>query len=201
MDRRLGWIALALILPMAGLFHLLSRTPRPVTGYFLGMLVYWLLLVGALAWRGRWPLRIRRPAGWTILGFAALLGLALWMGRDCLAPLSPLVMAAVAASALANGFLEEAFWRGALVPDLGPGDWGRALAPLGLFVLWHLAPMAGHARIAHACNDVNMLLAAAVLGIPAMGARLSSGSAGAGALGHAAVNLAAFWIIAAHPPG
>ena len=76
----------------------------------------------------------------------------------------------------------------------------RALAPLGLFVLWHLAPMAGQARITHACNDVNMLLAAALLAVPAMGARLSSGSAGAGALGHAALNLAAFWIIAAHPP-
>lgn len=200
MDRRLGWIALALIPPMAGLFHLLSLTRHPLTGYLIGMGVYWLLLIAALVWRGCWPWRIGRPALWTVLGFAALLGLALWMGRDCLDRLSPLVMAAVVASALLNGFLEEGFWRGALIPGLGRGDWGRALAPLGLFVLWHLAPMAGQGRIAHACNDVNMLLAAALLGVPAMGARLSSGSAGAGALGHAALNLAAFWIIAAHPP-
>ncbi len=200
MDRRLGQIAPVAILALAVLFHLLTRVMAPLTGYFVALLLYWLLL-GVALWRCRgWSLRLVRPHGAVIAAFAAIILAALWLGRDCLAPLSPGVMAAVIAAAVLNGTLEEAFWRGALVRDLRPGDWLGALPPLALFILWHVAPAAGAARLVSPCTDMNMLLAAAILGVPAMAARLTSGTAGAGALGHVLVNLATFWILAAHPP-
>lgn len=194
MNRTLMAASLAAIPALALLFARLSQMPglRPLTGYLLGLLVYWALLALALRRWGGWSLRLRAPSAPVLL---ALLGLVLvaglWRGAG-LTQLSPHVLAAVIAAAVVNGTLEEAFWRGALIP--APDGRAQVIAA-GLFVLWHLAPMAG---LRLSGQDGVMLIAGAALIAPfMMAARLSSGTAGMGALCHAALNLFVFAGLAA----
>ena len=134
---------------------------------------------------------IHRLASWgtgALLLAALVLAAALRWGTAP-AQLSPGVLVVAALAAAANGALEEAFWRGALLPRPGRG---AALAAGALFVAWHLAPAAGAALSG---QDAARLLAGAALIAPVMtAARLSSGTAGTGALAHALVN---FWVFSA----
>ncbi|MDS9467166.1 CPBP family glutamic-type intramembrane protease [Paracoccus sp. MBLB3053] len=199
MDRRLGLVAGMTIPFLALLFWVLTRSFSPVTGYFLGLCIYWMLLAVGILLHPRWSMKPRWPAHWAVLAFALLIGLAFFATSRHMSVLSPHVAFLVLCSALLNGTLEEAFWRGALVPDLGAGDWRRALMPLGLFTLWHIAPAAGVRDLSLPGGSMGMLVAAAIFGVAAMAARLSSGTAGASAIGHVLVNLSTFWAIASHP--
>lgn len=191
MNRPLGIGTLLLIPALAVLFLLLGRSGlRPVTGYLLGMAVYWALLALALARCGGWSLRPRPPGLPVALALAGLVLAAAWAWGGTLAALSPHVLAAVILAALLNGALEEAFWRGALIPAPGP------LAQVGaclLFLAWHLAPGA----LLGGQDALRLLLGAALVAPFLMAARLGSGTAGAGALAHALLNLLAFSAMAA----
>ncbi|WP_017998610.1 CPBP family glutamic-type intramembrane protease [Paracoccus sp. N5] len=190
MNRALALAALAAIPALAALFHLLGRSGlRPLDAHLAGLAAYWALLALALARCGGWSLRLRRPSAAVTLALAALVLAAALRWGAAPALLSPGVLVAVALAAAANGLLEEAFWRGALLPRPGRG---AALAAGALFVAWHLAPAAGAALSG---QDAARLLAGAALIAPVMtAARLSSGTAGAGALAHALVN---FWVFSA----
>lgn len=193
MNRPLALAAVLAIPGFAALFHLLGQSGlRPLDAQLAGLAAYWTALAIALARCGGWSLRLRRPSLTAGLALAALvLTAALWQGGAVLR-LSPGVLAAVVLAAALNGALEEAFWRGALIPDPGPGAQALAAA---LFVLWHLAPAAGAGLAGQ--DTLRLLLGAALIAPFMMAARLSSGSAGAGALAHALVNLLAFSGLAA----
>lgn len=197
MDRGLALSALVAIPGLAALFHLLARSGlRPLDACLLGLSAYWLLLVIGLG-RGGWSLRLRVPP--ISIALACLLPALLLaaFALPALSRLSPHVLAVVALAAALNGTLEEAFWRGALVRRLGPGDRGKAVVPVLLFALWHLAPATALAKLDMPGGAAGMILGAALLGALAMAARLGSGSAGFPALCHVLVNLATFGILAA----
>ena len=191
MNRALGIGALLLIPVLALMFHGLGQSGlRVMTGYLLGMAVYWALLALALVRCGRWSLHLRPPGLAVTLALAGLVAAAAWTWGGTLLQLSPHVLAAVIVTALLNGTLEEAFWRGALIPD--PGLWAQIGACL-LFVAWHVAPgalLAGQ-------DALRLLLGAALIAPFMLAARLGSGTAGAGALAHALVNVLAFSALAA----
>lgn len=200
MDRRLACAALILIAPLALIFRALTQWLPPVSGFALGLALYWLLLGLALWRRPGWSLRLRRPGAVAILGFALLLILVAPVGLPALARLSPHVLAVVVLSAALNGVLEEAFWRGAIMPRVR--GWKDSLLPCAIFVLWHLAPLAGALAFLPATEAAAKISGgAALLALPATAARLRGGSAGSGALGHGLVNLLTFAAVAAHPPG
>ncbi|MDQ7776479.1 CPBP family glutamic-type intramembrane protease [Paracoccus aminovorans] len=190
MNRALALAVLAAIPALAALFHLLGRSGlRPLDAHLAGLATYWALLALALARCGGWSLRLRRPSAAATLALAALVLAAALRWGTAPAQLSPGVLVVAALAAAANGALEEAFWRGALLPRPGRG---AALAAGALFVAWHLAPAAGAALSG---QDAARLLAGAALIAPVMtAARLSSGTAGTGALAHALVN---FWVFSA----
>ncbi|KGJ06699.1 CAAX protease self-immunity [Paracoccus halophilus] len=198
MDRRLGMIAAAAIPALAVLFYLLSRIgTRPLIGLLAAIAIYWLLLAAALWRNGGWSLRLRPPSRPALLALAALvIGAAVAGSRD-LSSLSLSVLAVVALAAAINGTLEEAFWRGALVPRPGPGGWRAALPAMALFVAWHIAPAAGMAGIEAPGGVAGLFLGAAVMAPAMMAARLSSGTAGAAALAHVAINFFLFASLAA----
>jgi hypothetical protein len=194
MNRRLGIGALILIPVLAVMFHLLGRSGlRPLTGYLVGLMAYWALLALALRLTGDgWSLRPRAPHAPALLALLALVGAAAWAWGSTITALSPHVLLGVAVAASINGTLEEGFWRGALIPKAGP------LAQLGaclLFLLWHLAPAAG--AVLSGQDQLRPLLGATLIAPFMMAARLSSGTAGAGALAHAMVNFFAFAALAA----
>ena len=191
MNRPLGIGALLLIPALAALFHGLGQSGlRTMTGIFLGIAVYWALLALALVRCGGWSLRLRPPGLPVTLALVGLVAAAAWDWGGTLAALSPHVLAAVILAALLNGTLEEAFWRGALIPR--PGPWAQIGACL-LFLVWHLAP----AALLSGQGAVRLLLGAALVAPFMMAARLGSGTAGAGALAHALMNLLAFSAMAA----
>jgi len=195
MNRMLALAVVAAIPALAGLFHLLAQAGlRPLAACLAGLAVYWALLAAALVRCGGWSLRPRLPSPTALLALAALVLAALLAGGPALRLLSPHVLAAVLLAALVNGTLEEAFWRGALVPRPGPAAQVLATA---LFVLWHLAPALGAARLDMAGGGAGMVAGAALLAPFMMAARLSSGTAGAGALAHALVDLGVFARLAA----
>ena len=199
MDRKLALAALVAVPALAGLFHLLAGAGlRPLSAALIGLAAYWLLLALGIA-RGGWSLRPRLPPWPVALACIVPAMLLVAAAFPYLLRLSPPVLAVVALAALLNGTLEEAFWRGALVPRLGPGDWSGAVAPVLLFALWHVAPAVIAARLDAPGGGAGMILGALALGWLAMAARLGSGSAGFGAMLHALVNLCTFGVIAARP--
>jgi|GEM_PF-1498389 len=199
MDRKLALAALVAIpalAGLAGLFHLLAGAGlRPLSAALIGLGSYWLLLLVGIR-RGGWWLRPRLPPWPVALICLAPVLLLFAAAFPYLLRLSPPVLAVVALAALLNGTLEEAFWRGALVPRLGPGNWAGAAAPVLLFALWHVAPAMIAARLDAPGGAAGMILGALALGVLAMAARLGSGSAGFGAMLHALVNLCTFGVIA-----
>lgn len=199
MERALAARALALIPVMALVFWGLTRLMPPVTGYALGLVLYWGLLIAALCRHGGWSLAPRWPGIPAVLMFLAVLGLAACMGLAALPRLSPHVLALVLLFSVINGPLEEAFWRGALIPD--PRGWRAALLPGLIFIVWHLAPLAGAVALMPPGKAVQQLIGgAALLVVPAMVARLYSGTAGAGGIGHALINVPTFAMVAASAP-
>lgn len=201
MDRRLALIAALMIPVMVGVFAGLTRLMPGLTGYAAALGVYWALLAAALVWRrGRWSLRPRWP-GWGVAALMALcVGPLILAGAPALAGLPGPAVAACALAALINGPLEEAFWRGALLPRADtPEGWAAAPVAVGLFGLWHVAPLAGHG-VEMPGGGVGLIVGATILGAVLLAARLRSGTAGAGAVVHAALNLFAFATLAAANP-
>lgn len=201
MDKRLALMATAAIPVLALMFHLLSQSPlRVLTGYLIGLSVYWALLALALT-QGGWSLAWRWPPRWLVVVLGLLIaGLAL-LAAPILPRLSPHVLAAVAVAAILNGTLEEAFWRGALISNLQRGDWRQAVLPVLLFIVWHLAPAAAIDRMNITGGQVGFVLAAAAFAPLMMAARLTSGTAGVAAVTHVLVNFALFAMLAAKNHG
>jgi len=196
MNRGLALATLAAIPVLAWIFHQLGHLEglRPLTAIAIGLGLYWTLIVGALWHCDGWSLRPYLPPGLTLLALTAFVAAcALWAGTAPL-QLSAHVSGAVALAALINGTLEEAFWRGALIPRPGPS--AQAVAT-GLFILWHLAPALAMARLDAPGGGVGTILGAAVIAPFLMAARLSSGTAGAGAIAHVLVNFLVFARLAA----
>lgn len=204
MNRRLALLALAAIPPLWLVFHFATTALQPLAGYVLGLCIYWtflavtLLVTTTQADRAR--LLTARSAGLLITLLCILpvlfLGAA---GMAALHRVPALLLAGIAIAAIVNGFLEELFWRGALVPDPSPPE--AAVAVL-LFTLWHMALLAAQG-INLTGGPATLLLGAAFLGTIWMAARLHTGSVGLSALSHAGVNLFAFIILSADnlPPG
>lgn len=198
MDRGLAMATLFAIPALAVLFYLLAESsPRPLVAYLIAMATYWLLL-GLAIWGGGWSLALRWPPIWlTALVTLALVLLSVWALPAALR-LSPHVLIVVTVAAVLNGTLEEAFWRGALVPDLVRGS--GAILPVLLFAAWHLAPAAGLSHLDAPGGAVGLVVAALALGIVMMALRLTTGTAGAAAVVHVLVNLGTFSIFAARNP-
>lgn len=204
MNRRLALAALAAIPVLAVVFYVLTRALTPLWGYALGLCIYWVFLATALfvstSASDRARLLTAQPAGRliTLLCILPVVGLGLF-AMDALGALPPIMLVAIAVCAIVNGFLEELFWRGALVPDPTPGI--AALA-VGLFTAWHVALLTSEG-ITLTGGAFGLLMGSALLGTIWMAARLYSGTVGLSALSHAGVNLFAFIQLAADnlPPG
>jgi len=204
MDRPLTLLALVAIPLLAAVFYGLTRMLAPMTGYALGLGLYWALLATALAWRCdaatlRGWLVVRWPGAW--VGTLCVLAPAILLGVGALAlyevPLAAAVLALVVLGAVLNGTLEELFWRGAILPRPGLR---AAIAAVVLFTGWHLALLAAQG-VTVAGGPMVLLGGAAALGIIWMAARLRSGTPGIGILSHVALNLGAFAELAARNTG
>lgn len=204
MNLRLALLALAAIPVLAFVFNILTGLMAPLWGYALGLCTYWAFL-GLTVLRATTPadrahLLTAHPAGGLITTLCIIPVLILgFVGMGSLGALPAILLVGIAAAAIVNGFLEELFWRGALVPDPTPPQ--AALAVL-LFTLWHVALLFAH-DISIMGGPATLLLGAAFLGTIWMAARLYTGTVGLSALSHAAVNLFAFILLAAEnlPPG
>ncbi|MTH76502.1 CPBP family glutamic-type intramembrane protease [Paracoccus aestuariivivens] len=198
MDRHLARAALVAIPVLAVLFHRLALSGlRPLTACMIGLAVYWSCLMIALLWRRAWSLRPRWPGYWIGLPLMALVLFAAIASAGDLARLSSHVLAAVLICAAINGTLEEAFWRGALVPHIRSGEEAEALKAVGLFTLWHVAPAATLVALDAPGGIAGMLVGALVLGGLGMAARISSTTAGFGAICHVVLNICTFGVLAA----
>lgn len=195
MDRGLARAALIAIPALAGLFYGLSFSAlRPLSAALTGMAVYWGLLAVAIGRRGGWSLKPRWPGWAATIGLAVPTLAALAVGATMLPQLSAHVLALVVLAALLNGTLEEAFWRGALIPH---PDIRAAIAATGLFTLWHLAPAIALAEIVPRGHAALLVPAGLGFGAVAIWARMTSGSAGTGAIAHVLTNLGTFSLLAA----
>lgn len=199
MDRRLAGAALIATPLLALIFRGLGASGlRPLTACLVALAIYWGLLALALRFSGGWSLRPRWPGRAVGLVLVSCVTGMAAVGAGALAGLSAHVLAVVVLAGLINGHLEEAFWRGALVPHLGPdpaaGDALRAVPAVLLFGLWHFAPAA--APLTLPGGAMAMVLGATALGAILMAARLFSGTAGAGAIAHALINIFAFAMLA-----
>jgi membrane protease YdiL (CAAX protease family) len=204
MNLRLALLALAAIPVLALAFRFLTGAFVPLWGYALGLCLYWAFLATTLALSttpaDRAQMLTARPAGRVITGLCILPVFVMGMvGMGSLGALPSILLVGIAVAAIVNGFLEELFWRGALVPDPTPPQ--AALAVL-LFTSWHVALLFAH-DITLMGGPFTLLLGAAFLGTIWMAARLHTGSVGLSALSHAGVNLFAFILLAADnlPPG
>ncbi len=204
MNLRLAALALAAIPVLAFIFNILTSMLEPLWGYALGLCAYWLFL-GLTILRATTPadrahLLTARPAGGLITTLCVLPVLVLgFAGMRALGGLPSILLVGIVVAAIVNGFLEELFWRGALVPDPSPPQ--AAVAVL-LFTGWHVALLFAR-DITVTGGPATLLLGAAFLGTVWMAARLYTGTVGLSALSHAAVNLFAFILLAAAnlPPG
>ncbi|MFD2440222.1 hypothetical protein ACFSS8_09345 [Paracoccus kondratievae] len=144
MNRGLALATLAAIPVLAWIFHQLGHLEglRPLTAIAIGLGLYWTLIVGALWHCDGWSLRPYLPPGLTLLALTAFVAAcALWAGTAPL-QLSAHVSGAVALAALINGTLEEAFWRGALIPAPAQARrlWPQGYSSCGIWPLplpWH----------------------------------------------------------------
>lgn len=204
MNLRLAVIAAAAIPVLALIFYTLTRLLTPLWGYALGLCLYWVFLATTLALTttalDRAQLLTARPAGRLITTLCVAPVIVLGpFAMGSLGTLPSIMLVGIAVCAILNGFLEELFWRGALVPVPSPGN---AAAAVTLFTAWHLALLTAYG-ITVPGGGFGLLLGAALLGTIWMAARLYSGTVGLSALSHAAVNLFAFIMLAAEnlPPG
>ena len=195
MNWRLALWVLAALPLLAAAFWGLTRVLPPLAGYAAGFVLYWLYLgiaiVTSTTAADRALLTTFRPPGrwWSLLGFLPVVILA-WgaMGSLQAVTLPAALFLVIALAALVNGTLEELFWRGALVPR--PDREGMAVS-LGLFTLWHLAPLFALGVVLPG-GPLAMVLGALVLGAIWTMMRLRSGTLGAAIASHVGVNLFAF---------
>ncbi len=197
-------LGVALAIPFfCAAFFGLTRLLDPLTGYALALCLYWFcVLTPLMLWhrdgprmrtmaRPRWPGAALAALSAAVVALAAAAAFfALAIGAP-----PPLLLALALGAALVNGTLEEAFWRGTLLPAPDPGP-RAALAALGLFVGWHVAP-AFASGIEVTGGPAGLLAGAAVLGALALALRLRTGGWGAPALLHVGFNLFAFVEMAA----
>jgi membrane protease YdiL (CAAX protease family) len=198
MNTRLALLALASTPLLALMFRVLTGAFDPMSGYALGLCFYWILLaiavVASTTSETRSGLTTARSVGPIIATLCVLPVLILGLpGMAALDRLPALLLVGIAVAAATNGFLEELFWRGALVPN---PTLPQAAGAVVLFAFWHVALLAAQG-VSLPGGPATLLLGAAFLGSVWMAARLSSGTVGLSALSHAGVNLFAFIILAA----
>lgn len=202
-------LAAALFAPVLfALLWALTGGLGPLAGAGLGLLAYWAALLAAL-----WPSTGRdalpdalpealaaRPPGRLVTAALALpvvvVG-ALAMAALGDAPLPPHVILAAAMAAVVTAGLEELFWRGALVPRPSPRAFAAAL---GLYWAFHAA-WAGAQGLGTGLSAPLAALGPLAMGGAWTAARLTSGTLGAGIIGHAALKLFLFVEVAARTVG
>jgi membrane protease YdiL (CAAX protease family) len=198
MNLRAALLASAAIPVLAFLFHSLTRVFPPLWGYAVGLCFYWLFLAVVLlrttAAADRAHLLTARPAGVLITSLCILPVMVMgFFGMGALGALPSILIVGITVCAILNGFLEELFWRGALVPDPQPA---AAAGAVLLFTAWHTALLFAHG-ITLTGGAFGLLLGAAFLGTIWMAARIHTGTVGLAALSHAGVNLFGFIMLAA----
>lgn len=140
---------LVLIAMMQLIFQSLSRTFGERIGWYLGLVLYWLIWGGAFSWWviGRENIRrITRPQKLTpkifLLVLFPLLLAALYKfvpGMGYEKP-NPWIFLLLLTTPVANGFFEELLWRGVYM-SLFPGNLVfRIVWPSIWFALWHFVP-------------------------------------------------------------
>lgn len=180
---------------LAAVFWGLTRLLPPLAGYLAGFAVYWLAIgaavLGTTTAADRRHLTTYRPPGRVLglMGFVPVVVLA-WVAMGSLqtVTLPPWLFGLIALAALVNGTLEELFWRGAMLPR--PDREGLAVS-LGLFTLWHLAPLFA-AGVILPGGPLALVLGALVLGAIFTALRARTGTLGAAIASHVGVNLFAF---------
>lgn len=189
--------AILLALPFLALnFYVLTRVMPPLTGYAAGLAIYWVIVLVPLIYRHRLhlpPLRINWPGLW--IGGAGLVMVAGVAGGAALAmaevgPALPLILwLLIPLAALANGTLEELFWRASLLQD----DASRQsqFVALGLFTGWHFALLFAQG-ISLTGGALALLAGAAAVGGIATLARMRTRSLGYAITFHVGLNVFAF---------
>lgn len=204
----MAWrLALAMLLAipfLAGAFWALTGAMVPLLGYGLGLCLYWSLLAGLILWSGDLPrllgmadVRSPGPAigAMLVLPVVATGAVAMSTLGQVAVPTAVLLLAALAA--LVNATLEEAFWRGALIPA---PDREAVIVATALFAAWHVALVFAR-DVAVPGGPALLLIGAAALGAVWMAARLRTGALGAGVMSHFGVNLFGFAELAARNLG
>jgi membrane protease YdiL (CAAX protease family) len=199
MDRRLALAALLAVPLVYGINAWLAARLPTLAASGLGLSTYWAMLAAALAASDRDRLRallpVVSPGRLVNLGLALPVILAGALALRLLGSviLPPPVILAAALAAIVHALLEEAFWRGALIPRATEGTAALALA---LYWVFHLAWL-GVAPLGSSMSPLILALAPLVLGGVWTAARLASGTLGSAIMAHAGFNLFAFVGVAA----
>lgn len=195
MDARLAFGALLALPALFALARALTLALPPLAGAGVALAIYWAALAAAIrattdihtlrellvaTWPGRLiALTLALPVVVLGAGTMRLLGQAV---------LPPHLILAAALAAVLHATLEEAFWRGALLPRPTPGA-----AALALLLYWafHLAWI-GLVGLSFGLDPVLLVFAPLALGGVWTAARLATDTLGAGVMGHAGVALFLF---------
>jgi membrane protease YdiL (CAAX protease family) len=148
-QRTAFFIPLLLVAVMYPVFQLAARAFGSDVGWYLGLVIYWLL------WGAAYPLwllgkqaivKLIRPRATNgkILLLAAVPLFIVGFGRIVLGmeyeKASDWAAVALLLTAVGNGFFEELLWRGTYLELFPDRSFHRALWPSLWFALWHFAP-------------------------------------------------------------
>jgi membrane protease YdiL (CAAX protease family) len=131
-------------------FQFATRLLGPRLGYLTGLGLYWAYALAVAAWlaRGRKgylrklldPGALTRPRVlWSALCFIPVFGVFFIAFLPNVASLSARLLLLVAATAAANGFVEELYWRGLYLREFGDNALIGLWIATGLFGGWHVS--------------------------------------------------------------
>lgn len=152
------------------LFQLLSRILGETLGWYIGLILYWLIWCGAFTlWLvGKENLRrIIRPQQLTRRVFFLLaipiigsLSYKLIPGMDYGQESLWLALMMIS-TAFGNGFFEEVLWRGAYMELFSENLFFRILWPSIWFALWHFAP----GSVSPGSNVIALMIGSGIFGL------------------------------------
>ena len=152
------------------LFQLLSRILGETLGWYIGLILYWLIWCGAFTlWLvGKEDLRrIIRPQQLTRRVFFLLaipiigsLSYKLIPGMDYGQESLWLALMMIS-TAFGNGFFEEVLWRGAYMELFSENLFFRILWPSIWFALWHFAP----GSVSPGSNVIALMIGSGIFGL------------------------------------
>jgi membrane protease YdiL (CAAX protease family) len=157
------FIPLLLVAVMVPAFQLAARAFGNDIGWYVGLVIYWLL------WGAAYPfwmlgkqsiVKLIRPrsVNWKIILLAAVPLFFMGFGRVGLGmeyeKAGAWASVALLLTAVGNGFFEELLWRGTYLELFPDRIFHRAIWPSLWFALWHFAP----GSISSSNNDVLVLM-------------------------------------------